>query len=338
MKFIFPFMNLAAKSQTFLIFLTIVLASSALVADDTSSKAVEKKLAGDEMAIATAKARAFSRDVTMFQEEYTRNESLLKANQSLYRQKTGESYRNASERKNYQLGPKGQAQQSGDYAGLVHLTTKIDELQAKSKILEAQFEQVLKKATWKEASPAARDLIAKYDLIAKSIRDSVTSNELQTTMTDIQKSKIDQLPDEWVPVKLGNNYELAFPKKPKQLRTDAMVSFDYEVDGVSLSFNQHVSGKVPFWVSTAYAVETQAVEWVEDKLKNGVGAANRSVQLAGLPGQEILSYYREHGRKMVDICRVTVIDRELVTIQLVGIDAADEKLARKFFDSFKKCK
>ena len=300
----------------------------------------EKPRAEEMLAVAAAKARAFSQRVLNMQAQFSEVYSKQFANQTLR-----DTYLSQSRRRRPEVGSGrglgANARQAGDAAGQEQLLDEEKKLNSESELVQRQFETVLQEESWKRLAPSERDLIAKYDLIPKEVRDSVSVEAPATIGSVLLPNQIGEIktepPESWQVVSLeGTSYELAFPGKPEIQRERDSIAYVCRDRDRAFVFRRFITNHVPDDLAIEDVLQAQTTAAVESSSQKGIAAAARAVRLADLPAREVCNYFLKGGLERSHLNRVTLIEREIVVVEVLNIEVSDELVVRQFFDSFRR--
>lgn len=305
-----------------------------------TNDSAEELQAEEMLAVASAKARAFSERVLNMQAQFGEVLSKQFANQTVR-----DNYLAQSARRRKELGRGGGvgtiSRQAGDAAGQKQLLDEEKRLRSESEIVQRKFETLLQEETWKRLAPSERDLVAKYDLIPKEVRDSV-SVEASATVGSVpspnQTADIkSKTPESWQVVPLeGTPYELAFPGKPEiQKDSDSIVYVCRDRDRAFV-FRRFLTTQVPDGLEIEVALQVQTASAVEGASQQGIPTAVRTARLADLPAKEVCNYFLKGGLERAHLNCVTVIGREVSVVEVLNLEVSDEPMARQFFNSFRR--
>lgn len=300
----------------------------------------EKPRAEEMLAVAAAKARAFSQRVRNMQTQFSEVYSKQFANQTLR-----DTYLPQSRRRRPEVGSGrglgANARQAGDAAGQEQLLDEEKKLNSESELVQRRFETVLQEESWKRLAPSERDLIAKYDLIPKEVRDSVRVEAPAAIGSVLLPNQIAETktepPESWQVVSLeGTSYELAFPGKPEIQRERDSIAYVCRDRDRAFVFRRFITNHVPDDLAIEDVLQAQTTTAVESSSQKGIAAAVRTARLADLPAREVCNYFVKGGLERSHLNRVTLIEREIVVVEVLNIEVSDELVVRQFFDSFRR--
>lgn len=303
---------------------------------EDANDADEQIRAEDALAVASAKARAFSQRVLAMQAQF--NELLSKqfANETVL-----DRFRLQSRRRpGLKAGSGANSRLSGDAAGVDKLVDEGKKLDSESELAQRKFETVLQEETWKRLKPTEQVLIAKYDLIPREVRESISPDSSaadgSVPLSHQAAETKSKVPESWQFVILDDTpYELAFPGKPEILKEPDSITYVCRDRDRAFVFRKFLNNQLPDGVTPEQMLDGQAMAAVEQSSQKGIAAAVTTAHLADLPARLICNYFRREGRERSHLNCVTLILGEVAVVEVLNIDVSDEPLARQFFDSFR---
>ena len=298
----------------------------------------EERLAEEMLAVATAKARAFSPRVRAMQAQYQDVFSQQFENQVLQ-----DAFLPRSPRRRRQLtrGVGAGARSASDVAGAKQLLEDQATLRTESDIVLQKFVFVLQEETWKRLAPAERDLIVKYDLIPQEVRDSGGRKPEATVGSEPSAHQTAEArttpPATWHVVALEDTpYELAFPGKPDIQREENSIAYIWRDQDRVFVFRRFIHNLVPDGVTIETMLDAQAAAALQRAARDQVAAAVKTTRLADNPARLIGNYALSGRLERADLNCVTIIGREVAVAEVLNINVSEEPVAQQFFDSFRR--